>query len=110
MNYPREYLLQLQPHRQVKRKCELRENDFNSLKPFFNQKEDKVCVVKTYIGEKKEENKVMEEVSRYEFNFKDKSLDAHPVLGESRKFEFKNIDKIKWSEQDDSLVIEGRFK
>lgn len=66
-----------------------------------------MCVVKIYIGEKKEENKVMEEVASYEFNVKDKSLDAHPVLGESKKFEFKNIDKIKWDEQDDSLVIEG---
>jgi len=66
-----------------------------------------MCVVKIYIGSKKEENKVMEEVSDYELNYKDKTLDAYPVLGESRKFKFKNIDKIKWSEQDDSLVIEG---
>ena len=49
----------------------------------------------------------MQEVASYEFDFKEKSLYAHPVLGESKKFEFKDIDKIKWSEQDDSLVIEG---
>ena len=66
-----------------------------------------MCVVKIYIGEKKEENKVMEEVANYEINFKDKILDAHPVLGESKKFDFKNIDRIIWSEKDDSLVIEG---
>ena len=66
-----------------------------------------MCVVKIYIGEKKEENKVMEEVLSYEFNLKDKSLDAYPVLGESKRFEFKNIDRIIWSEKDDSLVIEG---
>jgi hypothetical protein len=66
-----------------------------------------MCVVKIYIGEKKEENKVMEEVASYEINLKDKSLDAHPVLGESKKFDFKNIDRIIWSEKDDSLVIEG---
>ena len=66
-----------------------------------------MCVVKIYIGEKKEENKVMQEVASYEFDFKEKSLYAHPVLGESKKFEFKDINRIKWSEQDDSLVIEG---
>ena len=66
-----------------------------------------MCVVKIYLGEKKEENKVMEEVASYEFNLKDKSLYAHPVLGESKKFELKNIDKIIWSEKDDSLVVEG---
>ena len=66
-----------------------------------------MCVVKIYIGEKKEENKVMEEVVSYEFNLRDKSLDAHPVLGESKRFELKNIDRIIWSEKDDSLVIEG---
>jgi len=64
-----------------------------------------MCVLKIYIGSKKEENKVMEEVSGYEINFADKTLDAYPVLGESRKFKFKDIDKVKWSEQDDSLVI-----
>ena len=66
-----------------------------------------MCVVKIYIGEKKEDNKVMEEVARYELNFKDKILDAHPVLGESKSFKFQDIDTIKWDEQDDSLVIEG---
>ena len=30
-----------------------------------------MCVVKIYIGEKKEDTKVMEEVASYEFNFKD---------------------------------------
>ncbi len=66
-----------------------------------------MCVVKIYIGEKKEENKVMEEVASYEFNLGDKSLEAYPVLGESKRVEFKNIDRIIWSEKDDSLVIEG---
>ena len=66
-----------------------------------------MCVIKIYIGEKKEENKVMEEVASYEINFKDKCLDAHPILGESKIFKFAEIDKIKWDEQDDSLVIEG---
>ena len=66
-----------------------------------------MCVVKIYIGEKKEANKVMEEVASYELNFKDKILDTHPVLGESKIFKFQDIDTIKWDEQDDSLVIEG---
>ena len=66
-----------------------------------------MCVVKIYIGEKKEENKVMEDVASYEFSIKDKSLTAHPILGESKKFDFKDIEKIKWAEQDDSLLIEG---
>ena len=66
-----------------------------------------MCVVKFYIGEKKEENKVMDEVTSYEINFRDKSMNAYPVLGENKKFEFKNIDRIVWSEQDDLLVIEG---
>ena len=66
-----------------------------------------MCVVKIYIGEKIEANKVMDDVVSYEFSFKDKSLAAHPVLGESKKFEFKNIDRVIWSEKDDSLVIEG---
>ena len=66
-----------------------------------------MCILKIYIVSKKEENKIMEEVSGYEISFADKTLDAYPVLGESRKFKFKDIDKIKWSEQDDSLVIEG---
>jgi len=44
---------------------------------------------------------------QYEFNLGDKSLEAHPVLGESKRIEFKNIDRIIWSEKDDSLVVEG---
>jgi len=68
-----------------------------------------MCVVKIYIGEKKEDNKVMEEVASYELNFKDKILDAHPVLGESKSFKFQDIDTIKWDEQNDSLVIEGNI-
>lgn len=66
-----------------------------------------MCVVKIFIGKKKEENKVMEEVASYEINFKDKSLEAYPVLGESKKFKLRDIEMIKWSEKDDSLVIEG---
>ena len=66
-----------------------------------------MCVVKIYIGEKNEENKVMEEVASYEFNLRNKCLDAYPVLGESKRIEFKNIDRIIWSEKDDSLVVEG---
>ena len=66
-----------------------------------------MCVAKFYIGEKKEGNKVMEEVTGYEINFRDKSMNAHPVLGENKKSEFKNIDRIVWPEQDDSLLLEG---
>lgn len=68
-----------------------------------------MCLVKIYLGEKKEENKIVEEVASYEINLKDKVLDTSPVLGEGKKFEFKSIDKIRWSEQDDSLVIEGNI-
>ena len=69
-----------------------------------------MCEITIYVGEKTEKGKVMERVSSYEFDFGEKRLIAYRLLDTEKEFNFKHIDRISWSEFDDSLVIEGKLE
>lgn len=66
-----------------------------------------MCEIAMYKDAKKEANKLMEDVFGYEVDFKTKSLTAYSILGENERFKFEYIDRIRWSADDNSLVVEG---
>ena len=69
-----------------------------------------MCEVTIYLGKKNEGNIIMESSSRYEINFIDKKIVAYPVLGKGKELKFKSINRITWSEFDDSLIIDGKLE
>jgi predicted RNA-binding protein len=69
-----------------------------------------MCEIAMYRGAKKEANRFMEDVFGYEIDFKAKNLTAYDILGENKRFKFDYVDRIQWSADDNSLVVEGNLE
>lgn len=65
-----------------------------------------MCEVKIYRDSKNGEL-LMEGVARYELNLKDNVLTAETIMGETKRFKLEDIRNVRWSEFNDSLIIEG---
>jgi len=66
-----------------------------------------MCQITIYRDRKTEESMVMGEVFSYEIDLENNTLTASPIIGRQRKFKLGDVEKITWSESDDSLVILG---
>lgn len=66
-----------------------------------------MCQINIYRDEKREENLLMEDVFSYEMDFSRKILSAYTMFGDNMNFRLGDIENIKWSEHDSSLVIKG---
>lgn len=63
-----------------------------------------MCKVTLYKGSVKEENKLVEDVSRYSLDLESGKLTVYPLLENPR--EFKVSKGISWDESNDSMIIE----
>lgn len=63
-----------------------------------------MCKVTLYKGSIKEENKLIEDVSRYSLNLETGTLIVYPLLREPKEY---SVTKgISWDESNDSMIIE----
>ncbi len=62
-----------------------------------------MCVVTLYKDSIKEENKLVDNVSRYTLDLKTGKLTVYPMLSEPQ--EFKITKGISWDESNDSMII-----
>ncbi|PKM83815.1 MAG: hypothetical protein CVU88_00995 [Firmicutes bacterium HGW-Firmicutes-13] len=63
-----------------------------------------MCKVTLYKGSVKEENKLIDDVSRYSLDLNTGKLTVYPLLQEPK--EFKITKGISWDESNDSMIIE----
>lgn len=69
-----------------------------------------MCEVKIYLNKKDEKTKLIDGISEYQLNLGDKKLIAYQTFGGTKEFKFRNLWGIRWSELDDSLIIQGELE
>ncbi len=63
-----------------------------------------MCLIKLYSHSVTENNQLFTDVTRFEIDLEKKILRVYSLLGETK--EFKGVNRVKWDENNDSLVIE----
>ncbi|OPL11563.1 MAG: hypothetical protein AVO34_08420 [Firmicutes bacterium ML8_F2] len=63
-----------------------------------------MCMITVYKGEMSEENKLVDNVSRYTLDLAEGRLTVFPMLREPQ--EFKINKNVSWDESNDSMIID----